>query len=198
MWRLQLVWKQHSKKRQISLSDYWSDDSGPCSAVSLSAQSSYHDKNWLQTGGVLGYHINAKISPKLQRRHRQWCLKIDEDWLFQTVSSLLLASTGNNVWASFLVHKVPCTSTTVCRYRRVSSLRNWVSDYTCHPMIANLLDVTIECIQTNNWDIELHHVPKRGHTNSTRVEVSHEEYVWVQHMLNHTLPLLSQSVARKF
>ena len=65
--------------------------------------------------------------------------KID---VFRTAISSLLAPTGNNEQASFLVHQVPHTSATVLRYRRMFtqfSLRVSASEYTCRPIIANLL-----------------------------------------------------------
>ena len=90
------------------------------------------------------------LQTQLQRRHRQWCLKIDtliQLLMFETVILSLLASTGNNVRASFLVHQIPHTSTTVWQCRRVFtqfSLGIGVSNYTCRPMIADLL----YCIHT--------------------------------------------------
>ena len=65
--------------------------------------------------------------------------KIDVFW---TAILSLLVPTGNNVQALFLVHQVPRTSATVLRYRQMFTqfcLRVWVSEYTCHLMIANLL-----------------------------------------------------------
>ena len=61
-WRL--LWRQHSMKWQISPPDSWLDEPGPCSAVLLSAQSSYRDESWLWIWGVLGHRIDAKFSPK--------------------------------------------------------------------------------------------------------------------------------------
>ena len=112
-----------------------------------SVQSSYRYQNILRIGGVLGHCIHAKISPKAASEKAQTTVSenrytnpiID---VFRTVNLSLLASTGNNVWASFLVHQVPRTSATVLRYRRgftQFSLRVRVSDYTCRPMIADLL-----------------------------------------------------------
>ena len=78
LWRLQLVWRQHSKKRQISPSDYWSNRTGPCSAAPQSAQSSYHYKNLLQIGGTWGIVLMLKsLQKQLQRKHKQRYLKID-------------------------------------------------------------------------------------------------------------------------
>ena len=146
-WRPQLVWRQHSKKRQISPSDYWSNRTGPCSAAPLSVQSSYRYENMLWIGEVLGHRIDAKISPKAASEKAQTTVSentytfpnID---VFRTAILSLLAPTGNNERASFLVHRAPRTSATALRYRRMFtqfSLRIWVSEYTCHPMIANLL-----------------------------------------------------------
>ena len=112
-----------------------------------SVQSSYRYQNILRIGEVLGHRIDAKISPKAASENAQTTVSenrytnpiID---VFRTVILSLLASTGSNVWASFLVHQVPRASTTVLRYRRVFtqfSLRVRVSDYTRRPMIADLL-----------------------------------------------------------
>ena len=147
LWRLQLVWRQYGEKRQISHSDYWSNRTGSCSAVPLSIQSSYHYENILQIRQVLGHHINAKISPKAASEKAQTMVsenrytspKID---VFRTAILTLIAPTGDNAWASFLVHQVLRTSTTVRLYRQMFtqfSLRVWASEYTCRPMIANLL-----------------------------------------------------------
>ena len=65
-------------------------------------------------------------------------IHLSEDF-FQTV---IVASTGNNVWVSFLVHQIPCTSTTVLQYCQVFtqfSFYTRVSNYTRRLMIANLL-----------------------------------------------------------
>ena len=62
--------------------------------------------------------------------------------VFQMAILTLIATTGDNAWASFLVHQVLCTSATVWQYRRMFMqffLRVWVSEYTCRPIIANLL-----------------------------------------------------------
>ena len=149
LWRLQLVWRQHSKKRQISPSDYWSNRTGSCSAAPLSVQSSYRYENILRIREVLGHRIDAEISPKAPSEKAQTTVsenrytfpKID---VFRTAILSLLAPTENNERASFLVHQVPHTSATVVRYRRKFTqfslrIRVWASDYTCRPMIANLL-----------------------------------------------------------
>ena len=73
--------------------------------------------------------------------------KID---VFRTAISSLLAPTGNNEQASFLVHQVPHTSATVLWYRRMFtqfSLHVSASEYTCRPIIANLLYTIIACIE---------------------------------------------------
>ena len=74
LWRLQLVWRQHSKKRQNSLSDYWSNRTGPCSAAPLSVQSSYSNENTLQIRGMVS--VLKSYQKQLQRSHKQRCLKI--------------------------------------------------------------------------------------------------------------------------
>ena len=99
-------------------------------------------KNWLRNGGVLGHRIHAKTSQKaasekaltMVSENRYTYPMID---VFRTVILSLLASTGNNVQVSFLVHQVLCTSATGSWYRRVFtqfSLHVWVPDYTCRPM----------------------------------------------------------------
>ena len=58
------------------------------------------------------HFIDAKISPKVDSEKAQTTLsenrytspKID---VFQTAILMLLAPTGNDAWASFLVHQVP-------------------------------------------------------------------------------------------
>ena len=103
------------------------------------------------TANFLGHRIHAKISPKAASEKAQTTVSgnrytnpiID---VFRTVILLLLVSTGNSVRAPFLVHQVPRTSATVLRYRQVFtqfSFRIRVSDYTCHPMIADLPIVDI-------------------------------------------------------
>ena len=88
-----------------------------------------------------------KISPKAASEKAQTTVSentytfanID---VFRTAIFSLLAPTGNNARASFLVDQLPRTSATVLWYRRMFtqfSLRVWVSEYTCRPMIANLL-----------------------------------------------------------
>ena len=126
---------------------YRSNRTGPCSAAPLSVQSSYRYQNILRIGEVLGHRIDAKISPKAASEKAQTTVSentytfpnID---VFRTAILSLLAPTGNNARASFSVHQVPRTSATVLWYRRMFtqfSLRVWVSEYTCRPMIANLL-----------------------------------------------------------
>jgi len=78
----------------------------------------------LQIGEVLGHRIDAKISPKAASEkpqttvseNRYTSLKID---VFQTVILTLVAPTGNNAQASFLVHQVPHASATVWQYHRM-------------------------------------------------------------------------------
>ena len=126
---------------------YWSNWTGSCSALPLSVWNSYRYKNILRIREVLGHCIDAKIFPKAPSEKAQTTVsentytfpKID---VFRTAISSLLAPTGNNERASFLVHQVPHTSATVLRYRRMFtqfSLRVSASEYTCRPMIANLL-----------------------------------------------------------
>ena len=133
-----------------------------CSAVPLSIQSSYHDKNWLQIGGVLGHCIDAKISPKADSEKAQTMVSENEYTypridvvFFRTFILSLLPSTGNNVQVSFLIHRVPHTSASlrVLWYRQVFtqlSLHIGASDFTCRLMIANLLYMVVysktECI----------------------------------------------------
>ena len=147
LWRLQLVWRQHSKKHQISPSNYWLNRTGSCSAAPLSVQSSYHYANIVQIREVLRHRIDAKISPKAPSEKAQTTVpenrytspKID---VFQMVILLLLAPTGNNEWVWFLVHQVPHTSATVLQYHWTFTqffLYIWASKYTCRPIIANLL-----------------------------------------------------------
>ena len=139
---------------------YWSNRTGSCSAPPLSARNSYRYENILRTREVLGHRIDAKIFPKAPSEKAQTTvsentytfLKID---VFQTAISSLLAPTGNNEQASFLVHQVSHTSATVLRYRRMFmqfSLRVSASEYTCRPMIANLL-YTSYVPFSYNWNI---------------------------------------------
>ena len=87
------------------------------------------------------------LQKQLQRRHKQRCLKIRRYTspkidVFLNGHLMLLAPTGNDVQVSFLVHQVPRTSATVLQYCRMFtqfSLRTWASEYTCRPIIANLL-----------------------------------------------------------
>ena len=100
---------------------YRSNRTGPCSAAPLSVQSSYRYQNILQIGEVLGHRIDAKISPKAASEKAQTTVSentynVD---VFRTAILSLLAPTGNNARASFLVHQVPCTSATVLWYRRM-------------------------------------------------------------------------------
>ena len=105
---------------------YRSNRTGPCSAAPLSVQSSYRYQNILRIGGVfsLGHRIDAKISPKPASEKAQTTVSentytfpnID---VFRTAILSLLAPTGNNARASFLVHQVPRTSATVLWYRRM-------------------------------------------------------------------------------
>ena len=103
---------------------YRSNRTGPCSAAPLSVQSSYRYQNILRIGEVLGHRIDAKISPKAASEKAQTTVSentytfpnID---VFRTAILSLLAPTGNNARASFLVHQVPRTSATVLWYRRM-------------------------------------------------------------------------------
>ena len=69
----------------------------------------YHYENTVWIGGVLGHRIDAKISPKAASEKAQTTVsenrytspKID---VFRTAILTLLAPTGNNARASFLVH----------------------------------------------------------------------------------------------
>ena len=96
---------------------YQSNRTGPCSAAPLSVQSSYRYQNILRIGEVLGHRIDAKISPKAASEKAQTTVSentytfpnID---VFRTAILSLLAPTGNNARASFLVHQVPRTSAT--------------------------------------------------------------------------------------
>ena len=93
------------------------------------------------------------LQKQLQRRHRQWCLKMSTlirrlMFFFRTVILSLLPSTGNNVQVSFLLHWVPHTSTSlrVLWYRQVFtqlSLHIGASNFTCRLMIANLLYMVV-------------------------------------------------------
>ena len=146
LWWLQLVWRQHSKKWQISPSDYWSNRTVPCSAAPLSVQSSYRYENVLWIGGVWGIVSMLKsLQKQLQRRHKQLCLKID------TLLRRLMfpdghfnASSANRRQCASIIFGTPGT-VYLCyslRYHRMFtqfSLRAWASKYTCHPIIANLL-----------------------------------------------------------
>ena len=98
-------------------------------------------------GEILGHHIDAIISPQAASEKAQTMVsenrctypKID---VFGTAVLTLIATTRDNAWASFLVHQVPRTSTTVWEYRQMVtqfSLRVWASKYICRPIIGNLL-----------------------------------------------------------
>ena len=113
----------------------------------LSVRNSYCYENILRIREVLGHRINAKIFPKAPSEKAQTTVSentytfpnID---VFRTAISSLLVLTGNNEQALFLVHQVSHTSTTVLRYRQMFtqfSLHVSASEYTCRPMIANLL-----------------------------------------------------------
>ena len=103
---------------------YRSNRTGSCSAAPLGVQSSYRYENILRVREVLGHRIDAKISPKAPSEKAQTTVsenrytypKID---VFRTAILSLLAPTGNNERASFLVHQVLHTSATVLRYRRM-------------------------------------------------------------------------------
>ena len=79
---------------------------------------------WRSLWEVLGHRIDAKISPKAPSEKAQTTVsentytfaKID---VFRTAILVLLAPTGNNKRASFLVQQIPHTSATVLRYRRM-------------------------------------------------------------------------------
>ena len=87
-------------------------------------QSSYRYENILQIREVLGNHIDAKIFPKAASEKAQTTVsenrytspKIN---VFRTAILTLIATTGDNARASFLVHQVPRTSATVWQYRRM-------------------------------------------------------------------------------
>ena len=106
-------------ERPISIESDWSMFS-----FALSVQSSYRYQNILRIGEVLGHRIDAKISPKAASEKAQTTVSentytfpnID---VFRTAILSLLATTGNNARASFLVHQVLRTSATVLWYRRM-------------------------------------------------------------------------------
>ena len=97
---------------------YRSYRTGPRSAAPLSVQSSYRYQNILRIGEVLGHRIDAKISPKAASEKAQTTVSENTD-VFRTAILSLLAPTGNNARASFLVHQVPRTSAAVLWYRRM-------------------------------------------------------------------------------
>ena len=148
LWRLQLVWRQSGKKRQLSLSDYWLNRTGPSSAAPLSVQSSYRYENILRG---LGYHIDAKISPKAAlgkaqttvSENRYTSPKID---VFQRAILALLMPTGNNAPVSFFVHQVPRTSAIVLWLRSFTSafecpsitVVQWLLTYSTMNTFSNL------------------------------------------------------------
>ena len=148
MWRLQLAWRQHSKKRQISLSDYCSNRTGSCSAAPLSVQNSYPYKNILRIRKVLEHRIDAKISPKAPSEKAQTTVsenrytspKIN---VFQMAILSLLAPTGNTTsgrhfWYSrYRIPPLQSCGITESLHSFPSAF--WASEYTCCPIIANLL-----------------------------------------------------------
>ena len=81
-------------------------------------QSSYRYENIVQIRQVLGHHIDARISPKAASEKAQTTVSenrytspnID---VFRTAILTLIAPTGDNARASFLVHQVLRTSATV-------------------------------------------------------------------------------------
>ena len=81
------------------------------------SQSSYRYENILQIGEILGHRIDAIISPKAVSEkvsttvsgNRYTYPKID---VFRTAILTLIATTGDNARASFLVHQVPRASAT--------------------------------------------------------------------------------------
>ena len=95
-----------------------------CSALPLSVRNSYRYENILRNREVLGHRIDAKIFPKAPSEKAQTTVsentytfpKID---VYRMAISSLLAPTGNNEQASFLVHQVPHTSASILRYRRM-------------------------------------------------------------------------------
>ena len=105
----------------------------------------------MQIRQILGHHIDAKISPKAASEKVQTTVSenrytspnID---VFRTAILTLIAPTEDNARASFLVHQVPRTSSTVWRYRQIFtqfSLRVWASDYTCRPITYSKCTVSI-------------------------------------------------------
>ena len=121
LWRLQLVWRTHGKKRQISLFDYWSNRTGPCRFSCV-----YRYENILRIGEVLGHRIDAKISPKAASEKSQ-----------TTVSE--------NKYTSLKIRKATLTFRTPTAYLRYSLTVSpnvyavWASKYTGRPIIANSL-----------------------------------------------------------
>ena len=100
---------------------YRSNRTGPCSAAPLSVQSSYRYQNILRIGEVLGHRIDAPkaASEKAQTTVSENTYTFPNIDVFRTAILSLLAPTGNNARASFLVHQVPRTSATVLWYRRM-------------------------------------------------------------------------------
>ena len=97
-------------------------------------------------GGFSGIVWMLKsLQKQLQRSHKQSenrCTSPKIDDVFRTIILLLLLPAENIMRVSFLVHQVLRTSATVLRCWQMFkhfSLCIWVSEYTCHPMIANLL-----------------------------------------------------------
>ena len=128
--------------------------------------------------------ISCNISEKAQTtmsENRFTSPKID---VFRMAILTLLVPTGDNVRASFLVHQVPRNSTTVLQYRQMFtqfSLHVWASEYTCHPIIANLLYV--HCSTMHKWLLlvnlflfyilnELHYLNKLIYWNSLMFTLS--------------------------
>ena len=147
LWELQLIWRQYSKKRQLSPSDYWSNQTGPWSAAPLSVQSSYRYEDILRIGEVMGHRIDAKISPKAASEKAQTTVsenrytspRIDVfGWPF-----LMLFSANKKQWVC-VIFGTPgtwylCYSLAVSPNVYAVFLHFWVSEYTCPPIIANLL-----------------------------------------------------------
>ena len=73
----------------------------------------------------LWHGINAKIFPKAASEKAQAMMSenryiyLSIDFFRQSIILTLLVSTGNNMWALFLVHPVSHTSATALRYHQV-------------------------------------------------------------------------------
>ena len=112
------------------------------------ALSRSRDIAWYHSNSPILLHINRTayfMERKMEyiytmvSENRYTSPKIDVFW---TAILTLLAPTGNKAQASVLVHQVLCTSATVLWYLLMFmqfSLRVWASEYTCRPIIANLL-----------------------------------------------------------